>query len=80
MTPNLLKMEKLVLLKSNELIRVQNEPVLILKIDLEYMYGNSKLTEETSRHCNFAIIGGNNNGYYRFKKVFYGLCDIHAKF
>ena len=40
------------------------------KIDLDYAYGQMKLSEETSRQFVFALIGGNFSGYYRFKKGF----------
>ena len=39
-----------------------------------------KLSKETSRQCVFAITGGNFSGYYRFKKLFYGLADLPTKF
>ena len=50
------------------------------KIDLDYAYGQMKLSEETSRQCVFAIIGAKFSGYYRFKKGFYGLADIPTIF
>ena len=50
------------------------------KIDLDYAYGQMKLSEETSRQCVLAIAGGNFSGYYRFKKGFYGLADIPTIF
>ena len=44
---------------------------------LEDAYGDLKLSKETSKQCNFAITGGNMNGYYRLKKKrFYGSSDI----
>ena len=39
-----------------------------------------KLSKETSRQCVFARTGGNFSGYYRFKKLFYGLADLPTKF
>ena len=53
---------------------------LMSKIDLDYAYGQMKLSEETSRQCVFALTGGNFSGYYRFKKGFYGLADIPTIF
>ena len=50
------------------------------KIDLDYAYGQMKLSNETIRQCVFAITGGKFSGYYRFKKGFYGLADIPTKF
>ena len=40
---------------SSEITRVQNEPLLISEIDPEYLYGQLKLSEGTSRHCKFAV-------------------------
>ena len=55
-----------------------NEPkeLQISKIDLDYAYGQTKLSDETSRQCVFVINGDNFNGYHRFKKELYGLADI----
>ena len=50
------------------------------KIDLDYAYGQAKLSPEASRHCVFSIIGGDFTGLYRFKKGFYGLSDIPTVF
>ena len=36
--------------------------------------------EETSRQCNFSIVGGSITGTYRFKKGFYGLGDMPNEF
>ena len=54
--------------------------MIISKVDLDYAYGQMKLAKETSKHCVFAITGGKINGYYRFKKGFYGLADIPTIF
>ena len=61
---------------SAEVTKVENEPLSKSKIDLAYGYGQLKLSKETSKHCVFALTGGNMNGYYRFKKEFHGLSDI----
>ena len=50
------------------------------KIDLDYAYGQAKLSAEASRHCVFSIIYGEFTGHYRFKKGFYGLADIPTVF
>ena len=50
------------------------------KNDLDYAYGQAKLSIEASRHCVFSIIGGDITGHYRFKKGFYGLSDIPTVF
>ena len=47
---------------------------------MDYAYGEMKLASETSKHCNFAIIGEKINGYYRFPKEFYHPADIPTIF
>ena len=49
-------------------------------MDIEYAYGQTKLTEITSRQFNLAVNGGNMNGHYRFKEKVYGLSDIPTSF
>ena len=61
-------------------IRDRTKELMISKIDLDYAYGQKKLSKETSRQCVFAIFGGKFSGYYRFEKVFYGLADIPTIF
>ena len=65
---------------SVELSRDRTTHLFISKIDLDYAYGQTKLSEETSRQCVFALTGGKFSGYYRFKKGFYGLADIPTIF
>ena len=50
------------------------------KIDLDYAYGQAKLSKEAAKHCVFSNIGGEITGHYRFKKGFYGLSDIPTVF
>ena len=50
------------------------------KIDIDYAYGQAKLSDEAAKHCVFSIIGGDFTGHYRFKKGFYGLSDIPTEF
>ena len=45
------------------------------KIDLDYAYGQAKLSKDASKHCVFSIIGGNSTGHNCFKKGFWGLSD-----
>ena len=54
--------------------------IWISTIDLDYAYGQAKLSEDESKHCVFSIIGGDFTGRYRFKKSFYGLSDIPTVF
>ena len=51
-----------------------------MEVDLDYAYGQGKLSKEASKHCVFSIIGGDFTGYYRFKKSFYELSDIPTVF
>ena len=50
------------------------------KIDLDYAYGQAKLSLEASRHCVLSMIAGDFTGHYRFKKSFHGLSDIPILF
>ena len=50
------------------------------KINLDYAYGQAKLSKKASKHCVFSIIAGTFSGHYRSKKGFYGLWDILTLF
>ena len=69
-------MEELLIQISVEITRDRTLQLFMSKIDLDYAYGQRKLSEETSRQCVFGLTGGKFSGYYRFKKGFYGLADI----
>ena len=71
-------MEELFNQFSVEITRDRTAQLFISKIDLDYAYGQMKLSDETSRQCVFAITGGKFSGYYRFKKGFYELAKIPA--
>ena len=49
-------------------------------MDLTYAYGQLPLNENTSKHCNFSLVGGRFTGSYRFKTGFYGLSTMPAEF
>ena len=66
--------------KTSAEITKSNDEMWMSKIDLNYAYGQAKLSEEAARHCVFSIIGGDFTGHYRFKKGFYGLSDIATVF
>ena len=66
-TPN---MEELSNQISVEITRDRTVQTLISQIDLDYAYGQMKLSEERSRQCVFALTGRNFSGYHRFKKGF----------
>ena len=73
-------MEELLNQISVEITRDRTLQLFMSKIDLDYAYGQMKLSEETSRQCVFALSGRNFSGYYQFKKRFYGLADIPTIF
>ena len=73
-------MEELVNQISVEITRDCTAQLFLSKIDLNYAYGQMKLSDETRRQCVFALTGGNFSGYYRFKKGFHGLADIPTIF
>ena len=50
-------MEELLNKKSVEITRDRTARLFISKIDLDYAYGQMKLSKETSRQCLFAITG-----------------------
>ena len=80
MRPHMPNMEELLNQISVEITRDRTMQLFISKIDLDYAYGQMKLSEETSRQCVFALTGGKFSGYYRFKKGFYGHADIPTIF
>ena len=59
MRPHMPNMEELLNQISVEITRDRTAEVFLSKIDLVYAYGQMKLSEETSRHCVFALTGGN---------------------
>ena len=56
------------------------DEIWISKFDLDYAYGQLKLSRRAMDLCIFAVTGGNFTGYYRFLKGFYGLADIPTIF
>ena len=72
-------MEELIYKISAEITK-NNGEIWISKIDLDYAYGQAKLSKEAAKHCVFSKIGGHFTGHYRFKKAFYGLSDIPTVF
>ena len=78
--PHMPNMEELLNQISVEITTDRTKELNISKIDLDYAYGQMKLSKETSRQCVFALIGGKFSGYYRFKKGFYCLADIPTVF
>ena len=51
-------LEELSIQISVETSNDETKELMISKIDLDYAYGQMKLSEETSRQCVFAIPGG----------------------
>ena len=78
--PHMPNMDELLNQISSELSKNELDPIWILIMDLDYAYGQMKLSPETSKHCKFAIRGDKINGYYRFLKSFYGPADIPTIF
>ena len=72
-------MEELISKISAKIINGEGE-IWMSKIDLDYAYGQARVSKEAARHCVFSIIGGDFTGNYRFKKGFYGLSDIPTVF
>ena len=64
---------------SMEITKDRTTELMIPKIDLDYAYGQMKLSVETSRQCVFAK-PGSFSGYYWFKNGFYGLADVATTF
>ena len=60
--------------------RKPGEQVWFSSLDLNYAYSQIPLSEKTSKHCNFSIVGGKATGTYRFKTGFYGLTDMPTEF
>ena len=54
--------------KKSAQITKSNGEIRMSKIDLDYAYGQAKLSIEASRQCVFYINGGDFTGHYRFKK------------
>ena len=80
MRPHMPNMEELLNQFSVEIMRDRTVQLFMSKIDLDYAYGQMKLSEETSRQCVFALTGENFSGCYRYKKGFYGFADIPTIF
>ena len=80
MRPHMPNMEELLNQISVEITHDRTVNFFISKIDLDYAYGQMRLSEETSRQCVFALTAENFRGYYRFKKGFYGLAVIPTIF
>ena len=72
-------MEELIIKISAKVTRSSGE-IWMSMIDLDYAYGQAKLTAEAAKHYVFLIIGGDFTGHYRFKKGLYGLSDIPTEF
>ena len=56
--PHMPNMEELLNQISVEITRDRTKELMMSKIDLDYAYGQMKLSKETSRQCVFAITGG----------------------
>ena len=72
-------MEELISKISAKITNGEGE-IWMSKIDLDYAYGQARLSKKAAEHCVFSIIDGDFTGHYRFKKGFYGLSDIPTVF
>ena len=57
-----------------------HETAYFTTLDLQYLYSQLNLHNDTAHHCNFNIVCGHMTGTYRFKTGFYGLTDMPAEF
>ena len=57
-----------------------NGRVWFSNLDLKNKYSQLKLAEQTSKQCNFSIVGGKTTGTYQFLTGFYGLGDMPNEF
>ena len=57
-----------------------NGRVWFSNLDLKNAYSQLKLCEQTSKQCNFSIVGVETTGTYRFLMGFYGLGDMPNEF
>ena len=57
-----------------------NGRVRFSSLDLKNEYSQLKLCEQTSKQCNFSIVGGETTGTYRFLTGIYGLGDMPNEF
>ena len=78
--PHMPNLEELLNQFSIDITTDRSKPLIISKVDLYYAYAQMKLAKETSRHCVFAISGGNFSGYHRFQKGLNGLAEIPTIF
>ena len=58
----------------------KNEELWISWLDLEYVFVQFELDEETAERCVMEIVGGQATGNYRFNRGFYGLADMPVIF
>ena len=73
-------MEELISRISRKIADGPADEIWISKFDLDYAYGQLKLSERAKELCIFTVTGGNFTGYYKFFKGFYGLADIPTIF
>ena len=73
-------MEELISRISRKITEGTQGEIWISKLDLDYAYGQLKLSKRARNLCVFTVTGGKFTGYYRFLKGFYGLADIPTIF
>ena len=67
----------------NVALQISEKPngrVWFSNLDLKKAYSQLKLCDQTSKQCNFSIVGGEATGTYQFLTGFYGLGDMPNEF
>ena len=67
----------------NVALQISEKPngrVWFSNLDLKNAYSQLQLCNQTSKQCNFSIVGGETTGTYRFLTGFYGLGDMPNDF
>ena len=72
-------MEELLNQMSVEITRDRTAQLFISKMDLDYAYGQMKISKGTSRQCVFAITVAKFSGYFQFKKGLRNRRNTHKK-
>ena len=58
----------------------ESEEVWFSSVDLKNAYSQQQLCTDTSKQCNFSIVGGETTGTHRLLTGFYGLGDMPNDF
>ena len=75
--PNL---DNLMDMTAEQVGRDKTGKTFFITLELTIAYGLVELSEDTAKHCNFQVIGGEATGVYRFVTGFYGLMTMPTEF